>query len=863
MHAGRDARAPPGGRPPPKRTYGSKQGSRRLGVRSDQAQNQTLSATDEATNSTKFSVAPNEQPGLRQELASNRLTSGEAYSSGLRSLARSSAGVRYSTAEEVSQLVRSAGEGGEEGRACAIALAQACKSHETRRAIRASGSAILDELTRVILTALRGGDGRRQRDEGIIHCLSVALFILSKDRSLGRAFSASVVSILAFLIGGEQHGVHTDLDEEEEHSGSPPTTTTTTTTAAAVGGVALLPTGASSSGSAQQRKPTAVKTTGTLSEQQQQQQNATSTAGNGCRWRGTTAATAAAAGGQGRETGAKGSSSVFDMSEEEDEDEGKGGALGASGGEKTGHDVGKGSTNRPGAATTKRRPPSSFSASNNSKGSKVGKVAQATARAAADDYGSPKVMVRARMLLDIADILPWGMANRHLVSAADLGLATLLNVAAQACPESGKGGGAAGDSVGGGDSESVQDEASTQESVCSQSDPSSAVGANSETTARKAGVMLELSRLAPSGFLLPLVVGGAAVLKKLSASLTVDGAGGGAAADPSSLKAVHQLLLSLRLLDLATLEQPAEGGGGAAKGVGVEDSSPPGQTAELTDALLLVVARCRPFHGDARAARRRKESAPDDRGRLWAGREKPTRQQPLGDEVAARIHECLLAALRVLINITHHDAAVCAKVAARGGLETLMSCLVERSESISLGAAREGHGRTDSEVMLGDIANGGGGALRETGVGDAEGARGGGKGDGVETDGGDFDAQVCFCRASSYTGGTSIFTGRICRGFTARYSSVVRSGCCLVFVSFLARALAFFPGWRSLVRYGVLGGRGNKLDAHVLNLLFCSMNQELLAATSSSLLVCLALCTSPSFLVIFCCRSRGNCNPRS
>ena len=165
--------------------------------------------------------------------------------------------------------------------------------------------------------------------------------------------------------------------------------------------------------------------------------------------------------------------------------------------------------------------------------------------------------------------------------------------------------------------------------------------------------------------------------------------------------------------------------------------------------------------------------------------------------------------------------------------------------------------------MLGDIANGGGGALRETGVGDAEGARGGGKGDGVETDGGDFDAQVCFCRASSYTGGTSIFTGRICRGFTARYSSVVRSGCCLVFVSFLARALAFFPGWRALVRYGVVGGRGNKLDAHVLNLLFCSMNQELLAATSSSLLVCLALCTSPSFLVIFCCRSRGNCNPRS
>lgn len=727
MHAGRDNRVPPGGRPPPKRTYGSKQGSRRVGVRNDQALNRTLPATDEATNSSKLSVPPNEPPGLRPELASNRFISGETYSSGLRSLARSGAGagVRYSTADEVSQLVRSAGEGGEEGRACAIALAQACKTHKTRRAIRASGGSILDELTRAILSALQGG-GRRQRDEGVIHCLSVALFILSKDRSLGWAFSASVVSILAFLIGGEEHGV--DVVDEEEHSDS---RTTTTATTAALGEVALLPTGASSQ-SVQQRKRTDMKMTGTLRELQQSD----SKAGDGRRWRGTTGVA-----GQGREPNAKGSSSVFDVSEEEDDEEENKEEDGASDGG-IGDDVGEGSAVRPDVQTTKRLP-SSFSASN-SKGSKVSK-AQAGARAA-DEYGSPKVMVRARMLLDIADILPWGMANRHLVSAADLGLATLLNVAAQACPENGKGGGAAGDSAGAGDSESMLDEASTQGSVGSQSDPSSAVGAvgdgraSSETAARKAGVMLELSRLAPSGFLLPLVVGGAAVLKGLSASLTVDGAGG-AVADPSSLKAVHQLLLALRLLDLATLEQPADGGGGAAKGVGAEDSRP-GQSSKLTDALLLVVARCRPFHGDARAARRRKGSTPDEHGRLWVGREKPARQQPLGDEVAARIHECLLAALRVLINITHHDAAVCADVAARGGLETLMSCLVGRCENRSQGVDREGHGRTDSEALLGDIANERGEALRETSVEDAEGTRGGGNGDGVETDAGDFDAQV-------------------------------------------------------------------------------------------------------------------------
>ena len=376
MHAGRDTRVPPGGRPPPKRTYGSKQGSRRVGVRNDQAQNQTLSPTDEATNSNMFSVAPKEQPGLRPELVSNRVTSAETYSSGLRSLARFGAGVRYSTADEVSQLVRSAGQGGEEGRACAIALAQACKSHETRRVIRANGGAILDELTRVILAALRG-DGHRQRDEGIIHCLSVALFILSKDRSLGTAFSASVVSILALLIGGEQHSIDV---VDEEHSGS---RTTTTTATAAVDGVALLPTEASS-GSAHQRKPTAMKMTGTLSEQQQ----SASKAGDGRRWRGTTAVA-----GQGREADAKGSSSVFDMSEEEEEDKEEGNASGRGNGVR----VGEGSADGPGAETTER-PPSAFSASS-SKGSKVG-TAQAVARAT-EDYGSPKIMVRALSLIHI------------------------------------------------------------------------------------------------------------------------------------------------------------------------------------------------------------------------------------------------------------------------------------------------------------------------------------------------------------------------------------------------------------------------------------------------------------------------------
>ncbi|CAM9370569.1 unnamed protein product, partial [Phaeothamnion confervicola] len=39
-----------------------------------------------------------------------------------------------------------------------------------------------------------------------------------------------------------------------------------------------------------------------------------------------------------------------------------------------------------------------------------------------------------------------------------------------------------------------------------------------------------------------------------------------------------------------------------------------------------------------------------------------------------RLHDCLLAALRVLLNVTHHNADACGAVAAAGGLPMLLSC---------------------------------------------------------------------------------------------------------------------------------------------------------------------------------------------
>lgn len=719
----------PGGRPPPKRTYGSRQGSGRLyGQNSGQHQAAGESSSRLSGASTAYRSAT---PALlRPEPTNTRLAIGETSGAGTELLLQQSAkkfgrpvagGVR--STEELSRLIRAAGEGGESGRTSAIALAQACKSRQTRRAIRANAGDVMDELTSVLLVSLRVGEGdRRQRDEATVHGLAVAMFVLSKDRGLVKAFSAAAVSALTVLIEGDRRR---DVASEVLLG---------TSTSAASSGVASVAI------TAVDRQGKSTFPGGMLRPIAEDHSTGSRSSADG-----------------------RGASRLDTRDEDE---EGSQGGVGGVGGVYCG---GKASED---ANRTGKDPPvlPAHSSARNTTSR------EGPQQSPVNDHGSANAMVRARMLLDIADMVPWGMANRHLVSAADLGLATLLNIAGQACPESGeKGGGAAGGSTA---SEPADEDVGAQGSMGSiQSEPSSAAGATingqgdgCEATAasNNAGVMPELSRLAPSGFLLPLVVGGATVLADLLTDLSsrrrIDGGGNGrevsgdAAADPSPLRAVHQLLLALRLLDLATLESSGEADAAAAAAAkATKDADPAGSPlshhyAELTGALLLVVARCGPFYGASApsdAAVRKKGKTPA--GRFGQGRKQqqqaapsPPQQPAVGGEVAGKVHQCLLAALRVLINVTHHDATICAEVGARRGLETLMSCLATQScragrdsdagDSRSLTPA---HAKSDLE-LLGDVVNG---AAEEDffGAGSEEWTGDGGEADVTR---GDFDAQV-------------------------------------------------------------------------------------------------------------------------
>ncbi|CAN0221885.1 unnamed protein product [Ectocarpus sp. 8 AP-2014] len=553
---------------------------------------------------------------------------------------------------------------------------------------------ILSELTSVMLASLQAGRGDQHHDKATVHGLAVAMFVLSKDRAMAKAFSASAVSTLAVLI--ESNGRRED-----------PLGTCAAAAASAAASAARISSVQMSAAGGRRPKPASLMDTmGTIYEQRSRSVES---------------------------NGHKGAC-PFDMSDE-DEDNDKGDAPGRVGGGF--RSVGTESSGAGRAESGKRSLRANGGATScNAPNRRTSPCAQP------NDHGSANAMVRARMLLDIADIVPWGMANRHLVSAADLGLATLLNVAAQACPENVEGGGGvAADGAAGG--ESVDEEFSTQGSMGSQSEPGSVIGAlangqangsdASSANNNNAGIMPELSRLAPTGFLLPVVVGATAVLADLSVA---------------SLRSLHQLLLALRLLDLATLESPGEGDGSAAKAA-AGAATPPRESrshpyAELTGALLLVVAECQPFCSDGVPARHhRKGKAPD---RIFGDgvNEQPTgSQQPVvGNEVAAKVHECLLAALRVLINVTHHDARVCAEVAARRGLETLMRCLA-RSCCGSQGGDSDGSSRGPLIVraksdmdLLGDVVNEANETIPETGL--EEDGSGGEAGSGA----GDFDAQV-------------------------------------------------------------------------------------------------------------------------
>lgn len=706
MEAGRGARGSPGGRPPPKRTYGSKQGSRRGFGSTDGQHSARIGEGNSAAQPGKHNPT---MPARLPERTDSRINASMTNGTGGLLVQQPAGGVGGAvgggvrSAEEISHLLHAVGEGGEGGRTAAIALAQACKSRETRKVVRANAGGILDELTSALSVSLQAEGG----DEALVHGLAVAMFILSKDHALGKAFSASAVSALAVLIEGK--GRHDSALGDSF-------------------GACSRAAAASSAAATTVRRGKAAsfeRTLGTIDEKN-----------SSCR------STSALEGGSNV-------SSPFDMS---DEDEGYGlvGVGGSSDSSKT-LGCGAGSTD----------PDARRSLGSNGSGSSNTTKRGAPPQVRTNRHGSTNVTVRARMLLDIADMVPWGMSNRHLVSAADLGLATLLNVAAQACPESGeKGGGAAGGSTAG---ESIDEEFSTQGSMGSQSEPGSVAGGSASgqadgseaTPAPNVGVMPELSRLAATGFMLPLILSGASVLGNLSTGTYVGGVnvggmrGNDAAVDPSSLRSVHQLLLALRLLDLATLETSSHGDGAATKGRADANSAPGSplhHNAELTGALLVVIAKCQPFYGDGKLAPaegngKSKVPAPVRGGGGQRRCATPSPQPGVGNEVAARVHECLLAALRVLINVTHHDARVCEEVASRGGLDTLMSCLVARSfcgarESDSVDGNR-GNSRSDL-ALLEEAVNGAGEEL--AGAGLEEG--GGDSGGEVSAGEGDFDAQA-------------------------------------------------------------------------------------------------------------------------
>ncbi|CAM9230343.1 unnamed protein product, partial [Hapterophycus canaliculatus] len=689
---GRGGKGSPGGRPPPKRTYGSKQGPGRLhgpNLPQNQAEGGKSARLSGASSTTYLYRSATPPALLHPEPANVRLKVGEVDGAGAGAgagagLLSQQSAIKFGRAtcvgirstEEISRLIGAAGEGGETGRTSAIALAQACKSRQTRRAIRANAGSILSELTRTLLVSLRVGEGhRRERDEATVHGLAVAMFVCSKDRTLVKAFSGSAVSALAVLIEGDRR-----WDVAPKMSLGART--------AAAGGAASL------AATAVDRRNKSALLGGTLRPIDEKH-----TSGS-------------------RSSAYDEGPSPFKTKDEDREEEGLHGGFG--------DDFGAGRAS--GGSRWMGNDQRLFAPH--------GSAHEATSRggrqqAPVNDHGSANAMVRARMLLDIADMVPWGMANRHLVSSADLGLATLLNVAAQACSEGG---------------EPVDEDVGTQSSMGSQSEPSSVVeatanghadGAEATTVSNNAGVMAELSRRAPSGFLLPLVVGGATALSDLW----------------TNSSAVHQLLLALRLLDLATLESSGEVDGTAAKPTkGADPGGPPHSHhyAELTGALLLVVARCQPLCGDGAssdAAGREKGKTPA--GKFGQGRRQqhsapsPSPQPALGGEVAGKVHQCLLAALRVLINVTHHDGRICAEVAARRGLETLMSCLVARSSCRSQGndtgdvrGLAPAHERSDLE-LLGDVVNGAPEDFPGTGSED-------GKGGFEEADAmrGDFDAQV-------------------------------------------------------------------------------------------------------------------------
>ncbi|CAM9709028.1 unnamed protein product, partial [Ectocarpus sp. 8 AP-2014] len=179
MDVGRGGSSPLGARPPPKRTYGSKQGSRRLfgtNHRTTTVGKSSVGSQQESSGSTPHAELEDGRPNAGEACRSNGLM---PQQSAVRFGGAVGGGAR--SAEDIFRLIRAAGEGGEGGRTSAIALAQACKSRETRKAMLSNAGDILSELTSVMLASLQAGRGDQHHDKATEHGLAVAMFVLSKD----------------------------------------------------------------------------------------------------------------------------------------------------------------------------------------------------------------------------------------------------------------------------------------------------------------------------------------------------------------------------------------------------------------------------------------------------------------------------------------------------------------------------------------------------------------------------------------------------------------------------------------------------------------------------------------------------------
>ncbi|CAM9137836.1 unnamed protein product, partial [Discosporangium mesarthrocarpum] len=278
------------------------------------------------------------------------------------------------------------------------------------------------------------------------------------------------------------------------------------------------------------------------------------------------------------------------------------------------------------------------------------------------EHVSADVFIRARMLLDLSDMLPWGLANRHIVSSGDLALAALLNFAESAREEPG-------------DADDGRGQSSAQDSAASVG--GTTVSSQSEDAVEE-GITSDLCCPRPHAILMQVLSAGVDTLASLvrSRGQLVQGAGFAAQ------RYLHQLLLALRLLDRATLKLPS---------TSKEDSNDTSSTQrmELVRAALAVVSRCQLLMARMGHLARSNTPAGQSSG-TRNGQAKDTQIDGEEAEAATRIEDCLLAALHVLMNVTHQDPSTCAAAGAAGGLASLLECLVKQGHGPGEGGDSKG-----------------------------------------------------------------------------------------------------------------------------------------------------------------------------